>query len=69
MGKALISLNDHEPGWIIDSGASDHMTNDSKLFASYTTSPRNTIKVANGLSTPVLEAGSIPLSSSLSLSS
>jgi hypothetical protein len=55
--------------WIIDSGASNHMTNDSKLFLLYTTTLRNTVKVANGLSTPVLGAGSIPLSSSLSLSS
>ena len=61
-----VSCNKH---WIIDSGASDHMTNDSKLFTLYTTTPRNTVKVANGLSTPVLGAGSIPLSSSLSLSS
>ena len=54
--------------WIIDSGVSDHMTNDSKLFTLYTTTPRKTVKVANGLSTPVLGAGSISLSSSLSLS-
>uniref|UniRef100_A0A2N9EWT2 Uncharacterized protein n=1 Tax=Fagus sylvatica TaxID=28930 RepID=A0A2N9EWT2_FAGSY len=52
-----------------NTGTSDHMTNDSKLFTLYTTTPRNTVKVANGLSTPVLGAGSIPLSSSLSLSS
>uniref|UniRef100_A0A2N9IIQ2 Protein kinase domain-containing protein n=1 Tax=Fagus sylvatica TaxID=28930 RepID=A0A2N9IIQ2_FAGSY len=50
-------------------GALDHMTNDSKLFSLYTTTPRNTVKVANGLSTLVLGAGSIPFSSSLSLSS
>uniref|UniRef100_A0A2N9EKA6 Integrase catalytic domain-containing protein n=1 Tax=Fagus sylvatica TaxID=28930 RepID=A0A2N9EKA6_FAGSY len=52
-----------------NTGASDHMTNDSKLFTLYTTTPRNTVKVANGLSIPVFGAGSIPLSSSLSLSS
>ena len=54
--------------WIIDLGASDHMTNDSKLFSLYTTTLRNTVKVANGLSTPVLGVGSIPLSSFLSFS-
>uniref|UniRef100_A0A2N9FDB1 Uncharacterized protein n=1 Tax=Fagus sylvatica TaxID=28930 RepID=A0A2N9FDB1_FAGSY len=30
--------------WIIDLGASNHMTNDSKLFTLYTTTPRNTVK-------------------------
>ena len=44
------------------------MTNDSKLFSLYTTTLRNTVKVANGLSTPVLGVGSIPLSSFLSFS-
>ena len=55
--------------WIIDSGASDHMTNNSSWFASHTTPPLNTVKVANGISIPVLGAGSISLTPCLSLSS
>ncbi|TQD71560.1 hypothetical protein C1H46_042906, partial [Malus baccata] len=55
--------------WIIDSGASDHMTNNSTWFVSHTTPPLNTVKVANGISTPVLGAGSISLTPGLSLSS
>jgi hypothetical protein len=43
------------------------MTNASELFTFYIASPKNIVRVAKGLSTPVLKAGSIPLSSSLSL--
>ena len=53
--------------WIIDSGASDHMTNNSTWFVSHTTPPLNTVKVANGISTPVLGACSISLTPGLSL--
>ena len=40
--------------WIIDSGASDHMTNFFKLFQSYTPCPgNNNVKIANGSFSPI----------------
>ncbi|CAL9016784.1 unnamed protein product [Prunus brigantina] len=55
--------------WIIDSGAFDHMTNNNACFVSHSHPYTKTVKVANGLSTPVLGAGSVSLTPSLSLSS
>ncbi|CAL8995096.1 unnamed protein product [Prunus brigantina] len=55
-------------GWIIDSGATDHMTFDPDDFLN-TTQPRRTcIANANGVTYPVTGAGTVELSSSLSLS-
>ncbi|MCI05785.1 hypothetical protein A2U01_0026838, partial [Trifolium medium] len=54
--------------WIIDSGATDHMTFDPMDF-SHSTPPRRTcIANANGVAYPVTGAGTVPLSPSLSLS-
>ncbi|XP_070663555.1 uncharacterized protein [Malus domestica] len=44
---------------LVDTGASDHMTNNSTWFVSHTTPPLNTVNIANGISTLVLGAGSI----------
>lgn len=55
--------------WIIDSGASDHMTNNTAWFVSLSHPHIKSVKVANGLSTPVLGAGSVSLTPSLPLSS
>ncbi|KAL2320148.1 hypothetical protein Fmac_029117 [Flemingia macrophylla] len=54
--------------WIIDSGATDHMTPHPSYFSSYTTSSGNQhITVANGSHTPVLGCGNIQLQPSLHL--
>ncbi|BFG21226.1 hypothetical protein CerSpe_075000 [Prunus speciosa] len=54
--------------WIIDSGATDHMTFDLDDFLN-TTQPRRTcIANANGVMYSVTGAGTVALSSSLSLS-
>ncbi|CAL2271706.1 unnamed protein product [Prunus armeniaca] len=54
--------------WIIDSGATDHMTFDPDDFLN-TTQPRRTcIANANGVTYPVTGAGTVALSSSLTLS-
>ncbi|KAG5553672.1 hypothetical protein RHGRI_011535 [Rhododendron griersonianum] len=48
LGKALISSNDRNIGWIIDSGATDHMTYDKSLFQ-YASFPRkDRVITANG---------------------
>ncbi|WVZ03292.1 hypothetical protein V8G54_024098 [Vigna mungo] len=54
--------------WIIGSGATDHMTFDPTDF-SHSTPPRRTcIANANGVTYPITSAGTVTLSSSLSLS-
>ncbi|XP_071909660.1 uncharacterized protein [Coffea arabica] len=56
--------------WIIDSGASDHMTNSFKLFQSYTPCSGNKkIKVADGGFSPVAGKGSIQISKNVNLKS
>ncbi|XP_071920664.1 uncharacterized protein [Coffea arabica] len=56
--------------WIIDSGASDHMTNSFKLFQSYTPCSGNKkIKVADGGFSPVAGKGSIHISKNVNLKS
>lgn len=49
--------------WIIDSGASDHMTGCEKLFSSYVLNPSNhKVKIADGSFTVVAGVGIIELS-------
>lgn len=53
--------------WILDSGATDHMTFDSNDF-SHTILPRRShVATANGVPRPVTGAGTVTLSPSLSL--
>uniref|UniRef100_A0A2N9EIQ9 Integrase catalytic domain-containing protein n=1 Tax=Fagus sylvatica TaxID=28930 RepID=A0A2N9EIQ9_FAGSY len=61
------STTRNDGAWIIDSGATDHMTFDPNDFSN-TTQPRRTcIANANGATYPVTGAGTVPLSPSLSL--
>jgi hypothetical protein len=58
-----------ESSWIIDSGSTDHMTHESSNFSSYNTHPsKHCVKTANGSSSAVSGVGSLPLTSSMSLS-
>ncbi|TQE06769.1 hypothetical protein C1H46_007638 [Malus baccata] len=66
-GIASIASIDHDTGWIIDSGATDHITYDRSLFYSMTPPPRDKIITANGGVAPVTGAGSVSLTSTLSL--
>ena len=63
---SLIASIDHDTCWIIDSGATDHMTYDRILFNSTTSSPQNSIVTANGGVSPVTGAISIALTPTLS---
>ena len=55
--------------WIIDSGASDHMTGSRYLFSSYTPCSSNRlVQIANGSFTPVLGIGNIYLNDEILLS-
>jgi hypothetical protein len=53
--------------WIIDSGASDHMTYDRKYFITLSTSNVSYVTNANGESFPVLGIGSIRVTPTLVL--
>ncbi|GJU66617.1 putative RNA-directed DNA polymerase [Tanacetum coccineum] len=55
-------------GWIIDTGATDHMTNDSKIMTTFSPKRIN-ICTANGSTTPITGEGSVKISNSLDLNS
>ncbi|TXG65499.1 hypothetical protein EZV62_006774 [Acer yangbiense] len=67
-GCALFCSNqENYHGWIVDSGATDHMTFDPQDFVKPTQPKRTCIANANGLTYPVTEAGTVALSSSFPL--
>ena len=67
-GCALFcSKQENHDGWIIDSGATDHMTFDYRDFVETTRPKRTTFANANGISYPVTWAGTVALSPSFSL--
>jgi len=68
--QALASTCRHNIEWVIDSGASKHVTGISSLFRTYTPhSYTETIQTANGTSQPIHGVGSIECTPSLHLSS
>lgn len=54
-------------GWIVDSGAIDHMTYDKSFFHFMTTPTKTSVVTANGKSSSVTGANSITLTHTLSL--
>ena len=70
-GKIGIALNVSDftgsDTWIIDSGASDHMTFNSSLFTSLSPSSIPHITNANGESFPVLGTGSVIVTPTITL--
>ena len=71
ISKGLISiLGCYSDPWIIDSGASDHMTGSARFFSNYTPCAGNKrVSTADGNECPIAGQGLIPLTSSLSLNS
>ena len=61
------STTQNDGAWIIDSGATDHMTFDPNDFSNTTPPRRTCIANANGVTYPVTGARTVPLSPSLSL--
>ena len=55
--------------WIIDSGATDHMTFDSNQILSLSQSSQKCVSTANGASTPVIGEGVVSLTDTLNLES
>uniref|UniRef100_A0A2N9HC31 Integrase catalytic domain-containing protein n=1 Tax=Fagus sylvatica TaxID=28930 RepID=A0A2N9HC31_FAGSY len=62
------STHNDDDNWILDSGATDHMTFDSNDFSHITPPRRSHVANANGVTYPVTGAGIVTLSPSLSLS-
>ena len=59
---ALSGVTKEPEPWIIDSGATDHMTGCAKLFSSYTPRPGNVkVKIADGSLSTVAGTGSIEI--------
>ena len=56
--------------WIIDSGASDHMTGDEKFFSTYNPCYKNlTVRIADGSLSKVAGTGSVRVSKNITLDS
>nr|CAN61270.1 hypothetical protein VITISV_020532 [Vitis vinifera] len=55
--------------WIIDSGATDHMTFDSRQVSPFRPSSQKIVSIANGNTTPVIRKGSLTLTDTLNLDS
>lgn len=69
-GKALnISTPVFNSAWIIDSGATDHMTFDSRQVSPLDPSNQKFVSTANGTSTPVIGKGPLSLTDTLNLDS
>ncbi|WKA08566.1 hypothetical protein VitviT2T_026277 [Vitis vinifera] len=68
-GKTLhISTHNNDDDWILNSGATYHMTFYSNDFSNATQSRRSCVKNANGVAYPITGVGTVTLSPSLSLS-
>lgn len=63
----VVSTKQKDDDWIVDSGATDHMTYNPDDLDEYITPRRNNISNANGVLYPVTGAGTIQLSPSISL--
>lgn len=65
---ALSGISEVAEPWVIDSGATDHMTGCANLFCSYKPSPGNLkIKIADGSLTTVVGTGTINISPQITL--
>jgi hypothetical protein len=67
---ALNTSKEKTKSWIVDSGASDHMTGDFNLFNDYSPCPFNfTVRIADDTHSKVMGTGSIILSPNITLES
>lgn len=66
--KALNTISQTKNPWIVDSGASDHMTGNSHIFSTYSPSAGNLkVQIADGSLSSVAGKGTIQLSDSVTL--
>ena len=67
-GKVLnISTPVSNSAWIIDSGATDHMTFDSRQVSPLKSSSQHSVSIAIGTSIPIIREGSLSLTNTLNL--
>ncbi|KAK0574980.1 hypothetical protein LWI29_032013 [Acer saccharum] len=66
---SVLFVNSLNSTWLIDTGASYHMVNDSSILSSITPSSQTFIYTANGGSSPVIGEGSTDIFESLTLNS
>ncbi|KAK0597477.1 hypothetical protein LWI29_025705 [Acer saccharum] len=66
---SVLFVNSLNSTWLIDTGASDDMVNDSSILSSITPSTQTSVYTANGGSSPVIGKGSTDISESLTLNS
>jgi hypothetical protein len=64
---SVLSVNSKNSTWIIDTGASNHMTMDYGQLKFFKPSPQSVIFRANGSTSPITGEGSVTLSDSLML--
>jgi hypothetical protein len=68
VGKAhVFSATSKNSTWIVDTGASDHMTSDYSQLQSLFPSPQTIISTANGSTSPITGVGSVILSKNITL--
>ncbi|XP_077222215.1 uncharacterized protein LOC143856063 [Tasmannia lanceolata] len=69
-GSNLSCSLSHSASWLIDSGASHHVTGNSTLLSSFTScAPTKMVTLANGTRCPISGTGTVTATSHLSLSS
>jgi hypothetical protein len=64
---SVLSTTFKNSTWIIDTGASDHMTKDSNQLQSFFSSSKSVISTANGSTSLISGEGSVILSNTLTL--
>ena len=66
--RALSVKSDNPKAWIVDLGASDHMTSDASLFHEYSPSTGNfSVRIADGSLSKVAGIGSVIISKDITL--
>ena len=70
-GRKVLNISTHvsNSAWIIDSGATNHMTFDSRQVSPLKSASQNSVSTANGTSILIIEEGSLSLTNTLNLDS
>ncbi|CAM8937083.1 unnamed protein product [Rhodiola kirilowii] len=68
-GISNTCLISSSPKWVIDSGATDHMTGNFKLFSHFSNTPPSSVTLADGTISNIIGFGTTNPTTSLSLSS
>ena len=61
----MVNFSDDESSWVIDSGASSHLTPKKECFSSYTTSDHGYMKMGNEHACKIVGIGKVCLLTSI----